>query len=89
MYLQTNAAANPGNSGAPLFTDCGAVVGVVVAKAVDEAIEGIAWAVALPTDSGTVLPRVCGKVRVPSLRPPQSCRPGNHLIDGAAITAPA
>ena len=48
-YLQTNAAANPGNSGGPLFTDCGAVVGVVVAKAVDEAIEGIAWAVALPT----------------------------------------
>ncbi len=48
-YLQTDAAANPGNSGGPLFTDCGAVVGVVVAKIVGEAIEGIAWAVALPT----------------------------------------
>ena len=48
-YLQTDAAANPGNSGGPLFTDCGAVVGVVVAKVVGEAIEGIAWAVALPT----------------------------------------
>ena len=48
-YLQTNAAANPGNSGGPLFTDCGAVVGVLVLKAVGEEIEGIAWAVALPT----------------------------------------
>ena len=48
-YLQTDAAANPGNSGGPLFTDCGAVVGVVVAKVVGQAIEGIAWAVALPT----------------------------------------
>ena len=56
-YLQTNAAANPGNSGGPLFTDCGAVAGVVVAKAVDEAVEGIAWAVALPTVE-EVLPRL-------------------------------
>ncbi len=48
-YLQTDAAANPGNSGGPLFTDCGAVVGVVVLKLVAEEIEGIARAVALPT----------------------------------------
>ena len=48
-YLQTDAATNPGNSGGPLFTDCGAVVGVVVSKHADAAIEGIAWAVALPT----------------------------------------
>ena len=56
-YLQTDAAANPGNSGGPLFTDCGAVVGVVVLKAVDEALEGLAWAVALPTIE-EVLPRL-------------------------------
>ena len=56
-YLQTNAAANPGNSGGPLFTDCGAVVGVVVLKFVAEEIEGIAWAVALPTVE-EVLPRL-------------------------------
>ena len=56
-YLQTDAAANPGNSGGPLFTDCGAVVGVMVSKAVAEEIEGIAWAVALPTIE-EVLPRL-------------------------------
>ena len=65
-YLQTNAAANPGNSGGPLFTDCGAVVGVVVLKAVHEAIEGIAWAVALPTIQET-LPRL--RPAMPRRRP--------------------
>ena len=56
-YLQTDAAANPGNSGGPLFTDCGAVVGVVVTKAADPGLEGLAWAVALPTIE-EVLPRL-------------------------------
>lgn len=57
IYLQTDAAANPGNSGGPLFTDCGAVVGVAVSKVVGQEIEGIAWAVALPTIERT-LPRL-------------------------------
>ena len=74
-YLQTDAAANPGNSGAPLFTDCGAVVGVVVAKAVDEAIEGIAWAVALPTIND----------RLPQLRGAQDGAPAEE----AALTITA
>ena len=47
--VQTNAAINPGNSGGPVFTKCGAVAAMVVSKLVDEAIEGIGYAVAAPS----------------------------------------
>ena len=69
-YLQTDAAANPGNSGGPLFTPCGTVVGVVVSKPADIAVEGIAWAVAVSTIEET-LPRLrAGHVDPPSVGAP-------------------
>ena len=48
-FVQTDAATNPGNSGGPVFTECGAVAAMVVSKLVGEAIEGIAFAVAAPS----------------------------------------
>ena len=47
--LQTDAAMNPGNSGGPLIDECGSVLGMAVAKLVDEAIEGISYAIASDT----------------------------------------
>ena len=44
--LQTDAAANPGNSGGPIVNTCGGVVGIVTSKQVGAAVEGIAYAVA-------------------------------------------
>jgi len=56
-YLQTDASVNPGNSGGPMFDACGAVVGMVVQKAVGPDIEGISWALAENTLQ-SALPRV-------------------------------
>lgn len=44
-YLQTDAATNPGTSGAPLFDDRGRVIGVIVLKA---GIESAAFAIPQP-----------------------------------------
>lgn len=46
--IQTDAAVNPGNSGAPM-TDAstGRVIGVVTSKLVNEQIEGISFGVAI------------------------------------------
>lgn len=43
--LQTSAAINPGNSGGGLFNSRGELIGVVVAKAVDEQVEGLGFAI--------------------------------------------
>jgi S1-C subfamily serine protease len=46
-YIQTDAAINPGNSGGPLVNSKGEVVGIVTAKVVGEAVEGMGFAVAI------------------------------------------
>lgn len=49
--LQTNAEINPGNSGGGLFNMNGELIGIVNAKASDEEIEGIGFAI--PINSAT------------------------------------
>lgn len=43
--LQTDASANPGNSGGPMLNSCGKVAGMVVSKAAAEGSEGINYSV--------------------------------------------
>ncbi len=43
--LQTNAAVNPGNSGGPLFNTNGEVIGVISMKLVQNAVEGMGFAI--------------------------------------------
>ena len=43
-YIQTDAAVNPGNSGGPMFSMSGKILGIVTLKWVEEGIEGIGFA---------------------------------------------
>ena len=43
-YIRTDAPANAGNSGGPLLNVCGDVIGIVQAKLVGTAIEGVTYA---------------------------------------------
>lgn len=47
VWIQTNAALNPGNSGGPLLNMEGEVVGVNTLKVVKEDIEGLGFAVSV------------------------------------------
>jgi S1-C subfamily serine protease len=46
-YVQTDTALNPGNSGGPLINLRGEVVGIANFKLVDEAVEGMNFAIAI------------------------------------------
>ena len=48
-YIQTDSAVNPGNSGGPMVNMKGQVIGMVAAKLVGEAIEGIGYAISIST----------------------------------------
>jgi S1-C subfamily serine protease len=48
-HIQTNAQINPGNSGGPLITEDGKVIGINTAKMVEEAVEGIGFAIPIST----------------------------------------
>ena len=74
FYLQTDAAANPGNSGGPMITACGDVVGLVVSKISAEGVEGISFAV-----SATALKTAVARARANGphivVPPPRSREP--------------
>jgi S1-C subfamily serine protease len=45
IYLQTDVAVNPGNSGGPLLNSHGLVIGIIQSKLVGKGIEGLGFAV--------------------------------------------
>lgn len=48
-YIQTDAPSNPGNSGGPLFDECGRVAGVASWRIAEDSAEGLGFAVAEPS----------------------------------------
>jgi S1-C subfamily serine protease len=49
LYIQTNAQVNRGNSGGPLVTEDGRVVGIITMKEKGEDVEGIGYAIPIGT----------------------------------------
>lgn len=56
-WVQTDSAVNPGNSGGPLLNLQGQVIGVVSAKMVGIAVEGMGFAISANTVNA-YLPRL-------------------------------
>lgn len=52
--LQTSAAINPGNSGGGMFNSRGELIGIVVAKTVDEEVEGLGFAIPINDVSNVI-----------------------------------
>ncbi len=44
-FIQTDASVSPGNSGGPLLTNTGEVIGIVVSKVIGQGFEGLAFAI--------------------------------------------
>lgn len=67
-FLQVDAAINKGNSGGPVFDECGRVVGIATLKSAKG--EGIAWAIAVEE----ILPEL-EKLQIPVSVASFTCRP--------------
>ena len=51
-YIQTDAAINPGNSGGALLNAKGEVIGIITAKLIDTAVEGMGYAIPISDIEG-------------------------------------
>lgn len=45
IYLQTDMAVSPGNSGGPLLNEQGEIIGIIQRKIIDDGVEGIGFAI--------------------------------------------
>lgn len=81
-YVQTTAAVNPGNSGGPLFDDCGQVIAINEAKAMTSLGKGMTFA------EGINLSVIVDEL-LPELDKHQVAYKIGQACEGAAAQAPA